>query len=948
MNQQEMTSDLLDRLLATPANERWSILRDSGKPIESLQLLLQEVNNRAMLDLKSARAAGEMVIQLADLIEDDLCSAQARRTLSRVLAYESEYEQSLEVALVASEIATQAGLQEEAARAQLASMHALTEMGRFDEAAEVGKDSRNIFTSLELPAMAARADINLGVVYQHMGRSEKSIDCLERAKESVIDEPNILGHLENNLGEALLEVDDIEQAEISFKEAREAFIDAEAGLTTAIAEGNLADLAARRGRLSESLSWFEKARNRLTPIEASGHLARLLAERAETLSMMGMYEAAKGAFEDAIPRLDEAGLLVEAARARRGFGRTLMFIGDFSAASTMLDSAATACEDLSLNSERAAIYLDRARLAVSFGNNKGAQRLAYQSLTQFQGKPLHEAEVRLVLASSLINQDPVRAESEIDAAEVLARRLDIPTLLVGVLHLRGKLRRLQGRLSLATSAFDEAIGHADRIRGSVQADRCRAAIGLQHRKIYEDQLAALVEMHDENRATQALIIADRMGLRVLLDQARRAFLLADSEHSEVPSSTDHPDQREYTLLKEKLSVMYSRLADGLDDSEFNVERWRNKLRKTEEQLESIELRLSACGKDNFETSRLDVDALQLRLTSDTTLIQYTIVGEKLIAFVVTSDTVELVRDLGTVEEVSNLLDMFKFQVDRAVGSAVLSHRRFPRMVAETQKVLGELHEILFANLPKSISNAKRLVIVPQGLLNLVPFHALYDGEHYLIEKQVVKYAPSASMYKLAVERQPNNQQSNCLVVGSSSSELPAVAEEVNQVSMEFGKNTSVLRDEEATVSNFRSYAPQASLIHMAGHGSFSKSNSGASGIRLNDQWLTLNEISSMHFGADLVILSSCESGPMKQTGGEEATGLFHGFLSAGVRGLLSSMWRVSDESTKKLFANFYCNKYAEHSEYSFSEALQQAQLEVMEEMPHPAHWAPFIFTGADQ
>ncbi|HIB51263.1 MAG TPA: tetratricopeptide repeat protein, partial [Phycisphaerales bacterium] len=194
MTQQEMTSDLLDLLISTPVEQRWSVLRDSGKPLEELHAMMLEVSNRTMVDLKSAKNSGKVVVGLADVTNDSLCMAKARRTLSRVLAYASEYDCAIETANEGSQIALQGGLQEEAARGQLASMHALTEMGRFDEAAQVGKEARVIFNELDLPAMSARADINLGVVYQHMGQPEKSIICLQRAKDGVADEPNILGH----------------------------------------------------------------------------------------------------------------------------------------------------------------------------------------------------------------------------------------------------------------------------------------------------------------------------------------------------------------------------------------------------------------------------------------------------------------------------------------------------------------------------------------------------------------------------------------------------------------------------------------------------------------------------------------------------------------------------------------------------------------------------------
>jgi len=256
---------------------------------EDLDGVIEAVGTLAMQDVPAAIRSGRIIVRAADVCGTPVHRVRARRALSRALAWGSSYEAALASAREAVDLANAAALHEEAGPARLASMHALTEMGRLDDAASAGLAARQAFDELGLHAMAARADINLGVVYQHLDQPNEAVSCLMRAREPLAGEPGILGHLENNLGESLLTLDDVSGAEQAFLKARAAFEEAGAALTAAIAEGNLADLAARQGHLGEALRWFEGARRRLVDVDASGHLARLLAERAEAIASVGLW-----------------------------------------------------------------------------------------------------------------------------------------------------------------------------------------------------------------------------------------------------------------------------------------------------------------------------------------------------------------------------------------------------------------------------------------------------------------------------------------------------------------------------------------------------------------------------------------------------------------------------------------------------------------------------------
>ena len=937
MNASDHQRALLQRLAQLDAEGGLAALAAGGPVDEQLQVAIEAVGAVVMQDIPAAVQGARAVVMIADLCGTALGRVTARRALSRALAWGSEYTASLATAQEAVALATAADLDEEAGRAQLASMHALTEMGRLDDAATVGHDAREAFEQMGLHAMAARADINLGVVYQHLDRPERAVECLQRARAPLAGESGVLGHLENNLGESLLSMDDMVGAEVAFLDARKSFEAADSDLTAAIAEGNLADLAARRGRLGDALHWFEQARQRLVPVDAPGHLARVLAERAEVLASVGMIAASCRAFEDVLPQLDEAGLLVEAARARRGLGRAYMAAGDASHASTMLAAAATAFGDLGQLVPQAEIDLDRAKIAAGRGRTDEAFRLTHAAMARFRGRPLRETECHLVLAEASLRNDPQQAECELDAAELGARRLDVPPLLARVLHVRGRLRRSQHRLDQAAAALSEATEQVERLRGTVQADRCRAGLGLSNRAIYEDHLDVLISRGDEDSVATAFSVADRMRSRILLDQVRRG----DVSHRAFESVDDNPCEQ----LRGRLSLLYSRLADAMDGEDIDVGSWRQDLRRAETELADAEIQqASSGGIASLDHTRVDLAAVQSQLAGGEVLLQYTVLNGEIMAFVAHADGLDLVRGLGKVGRVAEQLEALRFQIARAVGHRGASHRRLDRMIGETRGQLEELYATLMEPLPHVVHQAARLIVAPQGLLHLVPFHALHDGAQWVMQRSEVQYVPSVSLLLHLRSRSRQSADGPDLVVAGRTHGLPGVRREAEAAVAMLGDGAVLLRDADATVAAVRAAAERARVIHITGHGRFMPTHVGASGVRLDDRWLSLHEIHGLRLRADLVVLSACESGPVQACTGDEPTGLFHGFLASGARGLLATLWRVSDATSMFALASFH--RHVQTGQ-AYATALREAQLETMQSTPHPAHWAPFIFAGAN-
>ena len=115
-----------------------------------------------------------------------------------------------------------------------------------------------------------------------------------------------------------------------------------------------------------------------------------------------------------------------------------------------------------------------------------------------------------------------------------------------------------------------------------------------------------------------------------------------------------------------------------------------------------------------------------------------------------------------------------------------------------------------------------------------------------------------------------------------------------------------------------------------------------SSFKLADGYVTALDLFSMNCQTNLITLSGCQSGLGEVTGSDDLLGLMRGFLFAGARSLLLSLWRVSDESTVMLMKEFYKQW---RSGSSRAKALQAAMSSVRKTYPNPFYWAPFILVG---
>jgi CHAT domain-containing protein len=216
------------------------------------------------------------------------------------------------------------------------------------------------------------------------------------------------------------------------------------------------------------------------------------------------------------------------------------------------------------------------------------------------------------------------------------------------------------------------------------------------------------------------------------------------------------------------------------------------------------------------------------------------------------------------------------------------------------------------------------------------------------------------------EEQKEKPQANKLLSGATVTPLPGTEAEVHTIHSMFQAkqlDSKALTHDDANEEFIKNGGLRDHrFIHIATHGFVNEETPELSGVLLaqdpnshEDGILYAGEIYNINLNADLITLSACETGLGKITKGEGVLGLMRALLYAGSKNVMVSLWKVSDESTAELMADFYKSVIEkEHAEagaplgYSkLQEHLRNAKLTMIHQakFAKPYYWSPFILIG---
>lgn len=892
--------------------------------------------------------------------------------------------------------------------------------GDFKQAIQFHQRALAIRRQLRLPSGEARSHSNLGLIYEAMADYKNALTSYERglilARRA--GERTIEAAILNNMAMVFDARGDYGRSLAMYEQVLRVF--QESGDTKAQSDalGNIGGVHLLLGRFAEALKYYEQSYTITGRLKLVAEMSVDLGNIGLCHTGLGNIDAALKAFDQAIALAQEAGTVKEEANWRKGKGSALMLRGRYSEALQEYTTASGVYRRAGLQQELTEALANLGRLHLQLGDlgsavsdyeqsREAARAIGYargevsallelgaierarkryeqsqayyrEALRQARAKDLagHVASAHAGLAAVALDRG--------DAGEGLReaqQALNNARPLGGLALIRAQVA--MGEASLASkshtaalTAFQEAAGHANRAgavdlswRAAFGQGRALEALnrGTEAIAAYRAAVNTIESVREELREERfrSGYLEDKYEVyvalvRLLLRQnlIGEAFLYSERlrarKHTEATAgrASSGMSQEELALrerirrLRELLERENERPApERRSDAAAS---YASELSKAEREYQNLldSLRSQRPREATSRTLRLPtIEEMQAALPPEAALIGYLVGQDAASAFVLRRDalhavTVEM-NHAGLRSRVELLRELIQQPGDPS-----------------WQKPAQALHERLIAPLEENgwLTGARRIYVVPHGVLHSLPFNALMDRETGtpLAARYVIMNLPAAADLALPA-RQGAPADGTALVAAPARTRLRYAVEEARVVTGGFPGGV-LLEGARATEQAFKRQAGRFDVIHVATHARLNPMNPMFSALDLEpgsgeDGRLMVHEILDLRLNARLVTLSACETAVgsgffADAPAADDAVSLTRAFLRAGSQLVLASLWEVNDRSTLVFMRAFYQRLGGEGAVNALA-GLQRAMIAGGGSHGHPYHWAAFVLTGRE-
>jgi tetratricopeptide (TPR) repeat protein len=941
-------SNLVEQLVGVDSGERAALIartRGELSPSE-VTLLADRARAAAQADpLESLRLA-EIAGELAEALESGRSRAEALRARAVALRAQNRLPEALEAFTASAETARKAGEPLLAAQVRIAAPETLAKLGRFDEALALAAEVEATLRRYGAEEDAAKVVANAGNIYFERECFSEALERWRRALEYFEGQGQTVAtaRLRMNVANVLTQMNRLPEALEAYASARETLDAAGMRMLAAGAEGNVGYLQFCAGRYTEALRSLSRARDQFAALGLENDVARCDRELADVYLDLNLVPEALESYERVLPIFRGLKLGAEAARVEMGLASAWHTQGRTERAFEALDEAERLFRREGNRTGVGRARLQRAEWLLDLGRLDEAAAAARSARSRFTSERLRlpAARARLLLAEIELKSggSPLRGLSrlarEAEAEQFLSLQWRIEALL-------GRAYRDTGHAAEAIRHYRRSVEALERVRALVPGEDFRIAYLKDKSLPYEALLGLLLAQETPEALEEAFRVTERARSRALLE----LMLGAVDERSEHDPEARRL-LRELETLRAQLAWDYGRRDPGSPRAAGEGDRLPSAPQADVDELRRLEseylrlrqqLQVRSAGPGAAARGAPGIDEIRGALGPGEQLVEYAVVGEELLAFVISRGEFHARRGLCTTGEVKRLAERLRFQWSKfGLGEAYLA-RHGERMLRETQDALGQLYDLLLRPLEPLLAGG-RLAVVPVGALHRVPFHALYAGEGYALDRWEIATAPSAEVLRAcSARREPEGAGS--LVFAVSDPQLPHVLDEAASLGRLL-PHAEVMTEGGATVAavpregRFR-------YLHFATHAVFRQDNPLFSGLRMWDGWLVAADLYRRRLDCSLATLAACHTGSSAVAPGEETIGLARGFLAAGARAVLVSLWPADDAATAELMRDLYsrmeggCGRAA---------ALGAAQRAVRSRRPHPYYWGAFSLIGA--
>jgi CHAT domain-containing protein len=957
----DFSGGVVDYLLARPsraAQRRCLSKILAGLGDEQAGALAEELKERVVsnlfTDIQAALAASSLILYLAKRTGDERHLALGLRARAQTLLIGlGEPRKALRLYQQALAIHEKRGDRLGQALVFTTSIWAMANVGQYERAEKAGEWSAQVLKEYGQWRTYGTLMNNLSTIHNLYWNYRKALDCIEEAQRVYVmlgDEARlILATNEVNRALALCQLGSFDESIKASQFAMVLAVGQDQKIVYARAQHNMAITYFIMGRYNHALNLLNQARDAHVAAGQEHEAGLCDIDIINCLLMLNRMEAAIEKCAETIKLFSALGMHMWASEAARYQAQAYLSLEQVPEAISVLQTARSLLEIENMQQFVVTTDLEIAQIHLRTQQPALALEIAQNCIARFkaQGSLLDTIQARLVAARALMQMgeyEQCRGLVEAELEEGILEKW--PELTFQAYHILARSLLSAGRKQEAFEGFAQAVVLLERLRSQVMLE-FRSSFLVGRETIYAEIIGLCIELGDTSRALEYAERARSHAMLELLLGKVSLSLRARQPGDEPLVERIRQLQSERQQYSRRLDFLALNTASWEDNETTEL---KQKVWAVEKEITDLWHGLIIRNTDYEQDAALWVahpeSQTVFELEPGSLLLEYFSLEDHLVLFLVFPDSAEHVEvfhlqaDLAQVEQM-----MHSFQLNLA-AVPVSTPQTCRSLEANAQKLLSRLYQMLLAPIAEVISGYPGLIIVPYGELHYVPFHALYDGSHYLIEAHTIRYLPTTGLLH-PPERKPTFSKKMLVVGNSFQGCLPAILEEARCVAKLW--NADLLLEEQARLDQLRSTCAYYQIIHLACHGDFRPDNPLFSGLALGDGWLNTLDIFSLSLSADLVTLSACQTGRGTIGGGDELAGMMRAFLSSGAKSLVLSLWAVNDQVTSRLMNSFYRNLASGADKAT---ALRQAQYEILRgeqadcsQYSHPFFWAPFFLVG---
>lgn len=848
----------------------------------------------------------------------------------------------------------------------------LTELGAtyFEQSALAKAEASNskalqIWRELQDKSSEARTLLSLGEVYMRLGSLRESEESLENALA-----------LWHELGRSA------EQA------------------STLI---DLTFLAIRQGQWQKALTLLNEAISFVNDKEAEPYISGQIAMGfGYVYEAYGQLETALSYYKEAlIFYRDYAHDVSAAIDASRKAGQAQARIGDYHQAIQQIEEGLQLAQKIDNRFMAALCHEELGKVHLNTGLYVQAKQEFLEAIDGYErtGNRREWARAQSFLGQTdYLQGDQTGAEQSYRKALQVFQKIEDYTNEAALSFGLGQLELKRQNLEAAGTYLKRSIALTEQLRENAPSKDLRSSFLASVHDRYETYVEWLMQLHARQPDKQFDIAAfeasesgrARSLLDTLKDYQRELRQVADP----VLLIEEEKLQKSEQQLLDKRAKLQSEGA--APEAKEKVE---SELKNVRAQYETLEAHINSTAKFKNLMGRTSLkfsDIKEQITDNQTSLLEYSLGDQKSYLWFVTPDGLTTYELAGkeTIEKAAHKLSDLLSQPP--IGTT---------QEAELQAAIEDLSRLLLGQVAGKL-HSPRLIIVPDGFLQYIPFQMLTaspdTGEPLVAHFEIVN-EPSVSTLAVVQQERGSRPSASKLLAAFGAPKLSsnygsqnrtASRGQTNEPEVNRGQQTQRGSEDETEetleptqlrplffdkqeLNELRKLAPadesvfytefdanrdnlrkldlrQYRILHFATHGLLNDKQPELSGLVLslvdrNGQPATgfvgLSDIYNLHAPVDLVVLSACHTARGKDVRGEGLISLTRGFMYAGASSVVASLWKVDDEATSELMKLFYTNMLQDGM--TPAAALRAAQNSIRQNpnWRSPHYWAAFTLQG---